>query len=84
MKISVLQMGESVQQEGECCSGRDAPAEKRTSDREKWMKRRRAMSRKAAYRFLLREILKAFPVLEKEYGGCRRTEAAVNQQSARS
>ena len=60
-------MEESVQKEGECCSGRDAPAEKRTSDRAKWMKIRRAMSRKAAYRFLLREILKAFPVLEKEF-----------------
>ena len=64
-------MEESVQQEGKCCSGRDASAEKRTSDRAKWMKIRRAMSRKAAYRFLLREILKAFPVLEKEYGRCR-------------
>ena len=69
MKIAVLQMEESVQQEGKCCSGR--AAEKRTSDRAKWMKIRRAMSRKAAYRFLLREILKAFPVLEKEYGRCR-------------
>ena len=71
MKISVLQLGKSVLQEDECRSGRCDFAGKESSERAKWMKVRQAMLRKAAYRFLLREIMTVFPGLEKEYGGCR-------------
>lgn len=71
MKISVLRLEERIQQEDECCLGRADSAEKWTSDRTESMKVGRALLRRAAYRFLLREIMTAFPGLEKEYGGCR-------------
>ena len=71
MKISVLRLEESVRQEGERCSGRCDSVGKESSERAKWMKVRQTMSRKAAYRFLLGEIMTAVPGLEKEYGECR-------------